>query len=109
MIDPAARWVRSADGSRIRMRVHALKEGERAIGVGDPGFVDGVELRPREGAPGARVRRRVRRVLSEGAMVRYAGDVVACLPPFVIAGGAEGRALYTIAAAVLKETTSRGK
>src|SRR5690606_19727295 len=63
---------------------HALRGRRHVIDVRNLGLVAGVELAPREGAPGARAAEVFARCFDRGVLVRYTGDTLAFSPPLVI-------------------------
>jgi beta-alanine--pyruvate transaminase len=48
------------------------------------GLVGGVELEPREGAPGARAYETFVRCYQKGVLIRYTGDILAFSPPLIV-------------------------
>jgi beta-alanine--pyruvate transaminase len=48
------------------------------------GLIGGIELAPREGAPGARGYEAFTRCFEAGALVRVTGDIIALSPPLTI-------------------------
>ncbi|HYG42158.1 MAG TPA: aspartate aminotransferase family protein [Bordetella sp.] len=63
---------------------HALKDAPNVIDVRNIGLVAGIELAPREGAPGARAAEAFQKCFDTGLMVRYTGDTLAVSPPLII-------------------------
>jgi len=48
------------------------------------GLVAGIELQPRDGAPGARAYEAFVKCFEAGVLVRYTGDILAFSPPLII-------------------------
>ncbi|CAM4168501.1 aspartate aminotransferase family protein [Bordetella muralis] len=63
---------------------HGLKGDPKVIDVRNIGLVTGIELAPREGAPGARAAEVFQKCFDSGLMVRYTGDTIALSPPLII-------------------------
>ncbi|MBV6272867.1 aspartate aminotransferase family protein [Alcaligenaceae bacterium CGII-47] len=63
---------------------HRLESAQHVIDVRNLGLVAGIELRPREGAPGARAAEVFAKCFDRGVMVRYTGDTIAISPPLII-------------------------
>lgn len=63
---------------------HALKGTRHVIDVRNLGLVAGIELTPREGAPGARAAEVFSKCFDRGVLVRYTGDIIAISPPLII-------------------------
>ena len=63
---------------------HKLDSLEHVIDVRNFGFMAGVELRPRDGAPGERAREVFMRCYEAGVLVRYTNDTIAVSPPLII-------------------------
>lgn len=80
---------------------HALKGARHVIDIRNLGLVAGIELAPREGAPGARAAEVFGKCFEQGVLVRYTGDIIAISPPLIISEEQIGRIFETIAA-VLK-------
>lgn len=83
--------------------IHRLKDARHVIDVRNLGLVGGVELKPRDGKPGARAYDVFVKCYRKGAMVRYTGDILAFSPPLIIEE-AQIAELFSIVAEVLKET-----
>jgi beta-alanine--pyruvate transaminase len=64
--------------------VHGLKGAKNVIDVRNLGLVAGIELAPREGAPGARATEVFQKCFDAGVLVRYTGDIIAVSPPLII-------------------------
>ncbi|MEM8663511.1 MAG: aspartate aminotransferase family protein [Pseudomonadota bacterium] len=65
-------------------RVHSLRERRNVIDIRNLGLVAAIELKPRDGAPGARGYEAIWRAFEAGAMVRVTGDIIALSPPLII-------------------------
>jgi len=63
---------------------HSLKGAPHVIDVRNLGLVAGIELQPRDGAPGARAAEAFQKCFDQGLMVRYTGDIIAVSPPLII-------------------------
>ncbi|SHH05836.1 aspartate aminotransferase family protein [Pollutimonas bauzanensis] len=63
---------------------HQLEEARHVIDVRNLGMVAGIELAPRDGAPGARAAEVFRKCFDQGIMLRYTGDILAISPPLII-------------------------
>jgi beta-alanine--pyruvate transaminase len=63
---------------------HSLRGRPNVIDVRNIGLVAGIELAPREGAPGARAAEVFSRCFDRGILVRYTGDTLAFSPPLII-------------------------
>ncbi|GGE12321.1 aspartate aminotransferase family protein [Polymorphobacter glacialis] len=64
--------------------VHGLAEGRHVIDIRNMGLVAGIEMAPREGAPGARGMEVFRRLFDTGLLVRATGDIIALSPPLIV-------------------------
>jgi beta-alanine--pyruvate transaminase len=63
---------------------HALNGLPNVIDVRNLGMVAGVELAPRENAPGARAAEVFQRCYDAGVLLRYTGDTIALSPPLIV-------------------------
>ncbi len=63
---------------------HALRDAPQVIDVRNLGLVAGIELAPREGAPGARASEVFQRCFDRGLLIRVTGDVIALSPPLIV-------------------------
>ena len=63
---------------------HALEDAPHVIDVRNLGLVAGIELKPRDGAVGARAAEVFAKCFDQGVMVRYTGDILAISPPLII-------------------------
>lgn len=82
---------------------HSMRSAPNVIDVRNHGLIAGVELAPREGAPGDRAMRIFRRCFDEGVLVRVTGDIVALSPPLIIEKPHVDRLFGTLADAIHKE------
>lgn len=64
--------------------LHTLCDAPHVIDVRNLGLVAGVELRPRDGAPGARAMEVFHRCFDAGLLIRVTGDIIALSPPLII-------------------------
>ncbi|WP_239026344.1 aminotransferase class III-fold pyridoxal phosphate-dependent enzyme [Novosphingobium decolorationis] len=62
---------------------HALANARHVIDVRNLGMVAGIELAPREGAPGARAMELFHACFDAGVLIRVTGDIVALSPPLI--------------------------
>jgi len=63
--------------------VHGLQGGRHVIDVRNIGLMAGIELAPRDGAPGARGFEAHVKAFQAGALIRYTGDIIALSPPLI--------------------------
>ena len=63
---------------------HALRDKPHVIDIRSLGLVAGIELAPREGAPGTRAMELFHRAFDSGLLVRVTGDIVALSPPLIV-------------------------
>ncbi|MEM5439156.1 aspartate aminotransferase family protein [Paraburkholderia diazotrophica] len=82
--------------------IHKLNGERHVIDVRNLGLVGGVELQPRDGAPGARAYDVFVRCFQKGVLTRYTGDILAFSPPLII-DEAQIEELFRTVAEVLKE------
>ena len=64
--------------------VHSLRSARHVIDVRNLGLVAGIELQPRDGAPGARAMEVFRAAFDAGLLIRVTSDIVALSPPLII-------------------------
>lgn len=64
--------------------VHSMRGLPHVIDVRNLGLVAGIELQPREGAPGARAYEVFVKAFEKGILIRYTGDILALSPPLII-------------------------
>jgi beta-alanine--pyruvate transaminase len=64
---------------------HGLRDTcPNVIDVRNLGLVAGIELAPRDGAPGARAMEAFHRAFDAGLLVRVTGDIIALSPPLIV-------------------------
>ena len=83
--------------------VHRLEGLPNVIDIRDIGLTAGIELAPRDGAPGARGYDALTGCFEAGALVRVTGDTIALSPPLIIDEG-QIDALLAIVAGVIENT-----
>jgi beta-alanine--pyruvate transaminase len=83
--------------------IHKLRDARHVIDVRNLGLVGGVELAPREGAPGARAYDVFVRCYAKGVLTRYTGDILAFSPPLIVEE-AQIEEIFATVGEVLKET-----
>jgi beta-alanine--pyruvate transaminase len=64
--------------------VHALKGRRNVVDLRAYGLVAGIELSPRDGAPGARAYDALVAAFDAGLLIRITGETIAMSPPFII-------------------------
>ena len=64
--------------------VHALRGLPHVVDLRNLGLVAGIELAPREGAPGARAYEAFVECFRAGLLVRVTGDIIALSPPLIV-------------------------
>lgn len=64
--------------------VHSLKGRRHIIDLRNIGLVAGIELQPREGAPGKRAMELFHKCFDSGLLVRATGDIIALSPPLIL-------------------------
>jgi len=80
--------------------VHSLKGRRNVIDLRSYGFVAGIELEPRAGAPGARGYEALVAAFENGLLMRTTGDTIALSPPLIIERADIERIFETLAAVV---------
>jgi beta-alanine--pyruvate transaminase len=83
--------------------IHKLRDARHVIDVRNLGLVGGVELAPREGAPGARAYEVFVRCYEKGVLTRYTGDILAFSPPLIVEEG-QIEEIFATVGEVLTET-----
>ncbi|MVW70239.1 aminotransferase class III-fold pyridoxal phosphate-dependent enzyme [Bordetella sp. 15P40C-2] len=68
----------------FEVAAHGLRSAPNVIDIRNLGLVAGIELAPREGAPGARATEVFQKCFDNGLMVRFTGDIIAVSPPLII-------------------------
>ena len=71
-------------GSYWEDAVHSLKGKRHVIDLRNIGLIAGIELAPREGAPGARGMALFHACFDNGLLVRATGDTIALSPPLIL-------------------------
>jgi len=64
--------------------VHALRGHRHVVDIRSLGLVAGIELAPRDGAPGVRATELFQRAFDSGLLVRVTGETIALSPPLII-------------------------
>jgi beta-alanine--pyruvate transaminase len=83
--------------------IHKLRGEPHVIDVRNLGLIGGVELKPRDGAPGARAYDVFVNCYQKGVLTRYTGDILAFSPPLIIDEAQIGE-LFDVVAQVLRQT-----
>jgi beta-alanine--pyruvate transaminase len=78
--------------------LHQLEGARHVVDVRNLGLIGGIELSPREGAPGARGYEAFTRCFDAGALIRVTGDIIALSPPLTIEHHHIDRLVNTIGA-----------
>lgn len=63
---------------------HGLRDCPNVIDIRNLGLVAGIELAPRDGAPGARAMEAFHRAFDAGLLIRVTGDIIALSPPLIV-------------------------
>jgi len=63
---------------------HTLRDAPHVVDVRNLGLVAGIELKSRDGAPGARATEVFHKCFDQGLLVRYTGDILAVSPPLIV-------------------------
>jgi beta-alanine--pyruvate transaminase len=64
--------------------VHGLRGGRNVIDLRNLGLIAGIELAPRDGAPGRRGAELFQACFDAGLLVRATGDTIALSPPLIV-------------------------
>ncbi|MBT4750529.1 MAG: aspartate aminotransferase family protein [Rhodospirillaceae bacterium] len=80
--------------------VHGLQGLENVIDIRDIGLTAGIEMAPRDGAPGMRGYEALVACFEAGALVRVTGDTIALSPPLIIAETQIDELLTIVASAI---------
>ena len=80
--------------------VHALHDARHVIDIRTIGLIAGIELRSRDGAPGARAYEVFVDCFERGLLVRVTGDIIALSPPLIIDREQISSAVATLADAL---------
>lgn len=90
----------ATSASAFEEAAHTLDSLEHVVDVRNLGFMAGVELRPRDEAPGERAREVFLRCYEAGVLVRYTGDIIAVSPPLIISGSEIEHLFATLRSAI---------
>ena len=82
---------------------HGLRDIPTVIDIRNLGLVAGIELAPREGAPGARAMEAFHRAFDAGLLIRVTGDIIALSPPLIVSE-AQIHEIFDKLATVLRQT-----
>ena len=82
---------------------HGLRHAPHVIDIRNLGLVAGIELAPREGAPGARAMDVFHRAFDAGLLIRVTGDIIALSPPLIVSE-AQIHQIFETLAQVLHQT-----
>jgi beta-alanine--pyruvate transaminase len=74
----------ASKAGKFEAAAHALRDAPHVKDVRNLGLVAGIELEPRDGAPGARAYEAFVKCFEAGVLVRYTGDILAFSPPLII-------------------------
>jgi beta-alanine--pyruvate transaminase len=80
--------------------VHSLRGLPHVIDIRNLGLVAGIELQPREGAPGSRTYDVFLKAYEKGALIRFTGDILALSPPLIIEPAQIDELIGTLAEAI---------
>lgn len=80
--------------------VHGLADARHVVDIRNLGLIAGVELRPRDGAPGARALEVFQRCFDTGLLARVTGEILAFSPPFIISEAQIGELVAKLRAAL---------
>lgn len=70
-------------GQVLENAVHSLRDEPHVSDIRNFGLAAAVEMRPREGRPGARGREAFERGVEAGLLLRFTADTIAMAPPFI--------------------------
>ncbi len=84
--------------------VHACRDLPHVIDCRNLGLVAGIELAPRDGAPGARAMEVFHKCFDRGLLIRVTGDIIALSPPLIVEEDHMAELFETLRA-VMKEVT----
>lgn len=87
-------------GTYLEEQVHQLRGTKHVVDVRNLGFVAGIELESRAGAPGRRAFEVFVRCFEAGTMIRTTGDIIALSPPFTFEKSHIDRMLDTVRTAI---------
>lgn len=80
--------------------MHGLRDLPHVIDIRTIGLVAGIELAPRDGAPGTRAYDLFVDCFAQGLLIRVTGDIVALSPPLIIEPAHIDRLVTTLSAAL---------
>ncbi|HVZ44474.1 MAG TPA: aminotransferase class III-fold pyridoxal phosphate-dependent enzyme [Ramlibacter sp.] len=86
-------------------QAHSLRDAPNVLDIRNVGLLAAIDLRPREGAPGARANECHLACLEAGVLVRNSGDTLLLSPPLVI-GEEEIRHVFDTLGAALRRVAS---
>lgn len=69
---------------RWEEKIHSLKGARHVIDIRNIGIIAGIELDPRDGAPGQRAYDVFVRCFEAGLLIRVTGDIIALSPPLIV-------------------------
>jgi beta-alanine--pyruvate transaminase len=75
---------------------HALADAPNVVDIRTLGLVAGIELSPRDGAPGTRAFDAMLAAWEKGLMIRVTGDIIALSPPLIITEDQIGEVFSTL-------------
>ena len=81
-------------------RAHELADAPGVIDVRNCGLIAGIELAPREGAPGQRAFEVFRRCFDDGLLIRVTADIIALSPPLIVSEAEIDRIFDTLGEAL---------
>ena len=76
--------------------VHGLRGARHVIDIRNLGLVAGIELAPRDGAPGGRAHDVFTACFDAGVLIRVTGDIIALSPPLIVETAQIRRLIDTI-------------
>jgi beta-alanine--pyruvate transaminase len=79
---------------------HALRGTRHVVDIRNLGFVAGIELEPRPGAPGRRAYEALVRCFEAGTLIRTTGDIIALSPPLTFEKAHVDRMIDTVRTAL---------
>lgn len=80
----------------LQEAAHALRDKPHVIDVRNLGLVVGIELAPRDGAPGTRAFDAFQMAWEAGLMIRVTGDIIALSPPLIVSEAEIARIFDTL-------------
>ena len=64
---------------------HALTDAPHVVDIRNIGLLAAIDLKPQDGAPGARAAECAKRCFDDGVLIRGSGDTLVLSPPLIIA------------------------